>query len=298
MTTQAEIHKLKSEYVAARSIHSRILHETSVDQNSYTYGIALLNVAEIDVLIGAPMEDVQGVCEKAREIFSTRNLATEVMMCDVILADLYLQEGNLLEAKTLFGSYLKSSSRHPEIMSYCLERLGDVSHWGTPNWMSGWTALFLVYSAQRKEKLGIHKALQFLGDAFFAQDDKHTAIALFTVALDGFTQMDVHRSRAECMLRLGDISKGQGDLLKAVELWTTARPLFEQSSQAKQVENIDQRLADVSEDVLEQHRKNLARLAELNAPSGTVDEINDLSDIEDMEGLDLEDETALDPVAL
>jgi hypothetical protein len=158
--------------------------------------------------------------------------------------------------------------------------------------------VFLVHSVRLKEKLGIHKALQFLGDAFFAQDDEHTAINLFTVALEGFTYMDVHHSRAECMLRLGDISKGQGDLLKAVELWTTARPLFEQSSQAKQVDNIDQRLADVGEDVLKQHRKNLACLAELTAPSGTVDEINDLSDIEDMEGLSLEDETALDPVAL
>ncbi|KAJ7877132.1 hypothetical protein B0H13DRAFT_2347294 [Mycena leptocephala] len=55
---------------------------------------------------------------------------------------------------------------------------------------------------------------------------------------------------------------------------------------------------DLGEDVLEQHRKNLAHLAELNAPSGTVDEINDLSDIEDMEGLDLEDESTLDLVAL
>jgi hypothetical protein len=100
------------------------------------------------------------------------------------------------------------------------------------------------------------------------------------------------------MLRLGDISKGHGDLLKAVELWETARPLFEQSSQAKQVEKIDQRLAGVSEDVLEKHRTNLACLAELNAPSQTVDEINNLSDIEGMEGLDLEDEPTLDPVAL
>jgi hypothetical protein len=181
-------------------------------------------------------------------------------------------------------------------MSYCLERLGDASRWSAN--MSSWTTVFLVHSVQRREKLGIHKALQFLGDAFLAQDDGHTAINLFTVALEGFTYMDVHRSRAECMLRLGDISKGQDDLLKALELWTTARPLFEQSSQAKQVENIDQRLGGVSEDVLEQHRKNLAHLAELTAPLETVDEINDLSDIEDMDGLDLEDETTLDPVAL
>jgi hypothetical protein len=159
--------------------------------------------------------------------------------------------------------------------------------------MSGWTTVFLVHSLRQKEKLGIYKALQFLGDTFLSQGDEHTATSLFTVALDGFTKMDVHQSRAECMLRLGDISKGQGDLPKAVELWTTARPLFERSSQAKQVQNIGQRLADVGEDVWEQHRKNLACLAELTAPLGTVDEINDLSDVEDMEGLDLEDETTL-----
>ncbi|KAJ7820048.1 hypothetical protein B0H13DRAFT_1921438 [Mycena leptocephala] len=298
MTNQAETHKLKSEYVVAHSIHLMILQETSVAQDFYAYGVALLNVAEIDVLIGAPMEDVQGGNEKAREIFNTHNLVTEVIVCDVILADLHLREGNLLEAKTLFESCLKSSFTRPDIMFYCYERLGDASRWGASNWMFGWTTVFLVHSVRQKEKLGIYKALQFMGDAFFAQDDKHTAITLFAVALDGFTQMDVHRSRAGCMLRLGDISKGHGDLLKAVELWTTARPLFEQSSQAKQVNNIDQRLADVSEDVLEQHKNNLAHFAELNAPSGTVDEINNLSDIEDMGGLDLEDETTLDPVTL
>jgi tetratricopeptide (TPR) repeat protein len=298
MTIQAETHKVRSEYIVARSIHFMILQETSVDKDSYTYGFAFLNVAEIDVIIGAPKENVQAIYEKARGIFSTCNLVKEITMCDTILADLYLREGNFLPAKTLFESCLKSSVRHPEIMSYCLERLGDMSRWGTPNWMSGWTTVFLVHSLRQKEKLGIHKALQFLGDAFLAQDDEHTAINLFTVALEGFTYMDVHCSRAECMLRLGDISKGHGDLLKAVEHWTTARQLFEQSSQAKQLENIDQRLAGVGEDVLEQYRTNLARLAELNAPSGTVDEISDLSDIEDMEGLDLEDEIAPDPAAL
>jgi hypothetical protein len=164
--------------------------------------------------------------------------------------------------------------------------------------VSSWTTVFFVHSLKSKEKLGINKALEFFGDVFLSQGDEHTGINLFTVALEGFTYMDVHCSRAECMVRLGDISKGQGDLLKAVKLWMTARPLFEQSSQAKQVDNIDQRLAGVDEDVLEKHRTNLACLAELNAPSGTVDKISDLSDIEDMEGLDLEDEIAPDPVAL
>jgi hypothetical protein len=55
------------------------------------------------------------------------------------------------------------------------------------------------------------------------------------------------------MVRLGDIFRGH-NTLKAVELWTTARPLFERSSQAKQVGNVDQKLASVSENVLEEHR--------------------------------------------
>jgi tetratricopeptide (TPR) repeat protein len=242
MTIQAEIHKLKSEYIAAHSIHFRILQETSADQDFNTYALALLNGAEIDAAIGTPKEDVQGVYEKAREIFSTCNLVTGVVMCDAGLADLSLREENFLLAKTLFESCLNSSFGVNEIRSYCLERLGNTSCWGAPNWMSGWTTVFLVHSVQRREKLGIYKALQFLGDVFLAQDDEHTAINLFMVALKGFTYMDVHRSRAECMLRLGDISKEEGDLQKAVELWTTARPLFEKSSQAKQVEKIDHRL--------------------------------------------------------
>ncbi|KAJ7915965.1 hypothetical protein B0H13DRAFT_2323828 [Mycena leptocephala] len=105
--------------------------------------------------------------------------------------------------------------------------------------------------------------------------------------------MDVHHSRAECMLQLGDISKGHGDLFKAVEFWEAARPLFERSSQAEQVQCIDERVANISKDVLKQHRNNLAHLAELNAPSGTLEELeDDLSDIED--NVDIGDEKKFD----
>jgi hypothetical protein len=63
----------------------------------------------------------------------------------------------------------------------------------------------------------------------------------------GFTYMDVHRSRAQCMLRLGDLAKKQGDLSRAVEFWKESRPLFERSVQAKDFAQIDARLGAVEQ---------------------------------------------------
>jgi tetratricopeptide (TPR) repeat protein len=122
MNIQAQTYKLKSEYVKACSIHLRILQETSVAQDFYVYAFALLNVAEIDVSIGAPKEDVQSLYEKARGIFNTAGHVQEITMCDMILADLSLREANFLTAKTLFARCLKLSvGGHSEMMTYCLE---------------------------------------------------------------------------------------------------------------------------------------------------------------------------------
>jgi tetratricopeptide (TPR) repeat protein len=297
MSTQAELHRFKSEYVEAHSIHTRVLKNTSI-QDPYNYGFALFNVTEIDVIIGTPKDDVHRNCDTARKMLNTVGHAEAVTMCDIILADLYLREGDSLAARTIFKRCLKLSLGSSQVTSYCLERLGDASCWGNLVGMSSWTTMFLVNSLKRKEKRGIYKALQSLGDLFLYQNDEHTATSLFTVALEGFTQMDVHRSRAECMLRLGDISMAHGDLLKAVEFWEAARPLFEHSSQAKQVQGIDERIANISENVLEQHRHNLACLAELNAPVGTIEELeDDLSDIEDLDKMDIGNEKELDLIA-
>ncbi|KAJ7620701.1 hypothetical protein DFH06DRAFT_1143808 [Mycena polygramma] len=190
----------------------------------------------------------------------------------------------MLAAKTLFSKCLNwSLGKNADITSSCLERLGDVSRWNSSPDTSSWATVLLAHALKFKEKLLVHKALLSLGQIFHQQADEGTATSLFNVTLEGFTQMDVHRSRAECMLHLGDIHKGHGDLLKAVELWDTARPLFERSSQGKQVKKIDERLASVGGNVLEQHRKSLALLAELNVPSGTIKEVeDDLWDTEDM----------------
>jgi len=100
-------------------------------------------------------------------------------------------------------------------------------------------------------EIALHKALRCLGDFFVSEGDVYTAHNLFVVALDGFTYMDIHRSRADCMLRLGDIAQNGGDLVKAVEFWKEARPLFERSSQAKDILKIDNRLALVEQEISE-----------------------------------------------
>jgi tetratricopeptide (TPR) repeat protein len=283
MNQQAEIHLMKSEYLEAHSIQSQILRECPLHWDPPNHAFALLNLAEIGLSINAPKHAVQQDIERAKKIFILSELIVEIAVCDMPLADLHLREGDISTAKTLFKTCLRACN-HSQIKSYCLERLGNTRHWGASGQMSSWTTVYLAHSIKFKEKLGINKALQFLGDIFLAQADEDTAVSLFTNALEGFTYMDVHRSRAECMLRLGDIAKEHDDLCKAVEFWDAAMPLFECSSQAKQVENIAERLARVPKDVVEQHKLNLARLAEMNAPTDIVEEAeDDLSDIEDLQ---------------
>jgi tetratricopeptide (TPR) repeat protein len=280
---QAEVHKCKSEYSEAWKICTKLV-QISTDRDPYNHATALLNLAEIEVLMGIVKHDVQRNIELARSMFTIHGHEPSIIYCDTTLADLYLREWDLLRAKTLFEKSLKLAPEHSEINSFCFERLGNINSWGPDESIPGWTTIFLVHSLKSQLKLHICKALQFFGQLLLMQNNENTAISLFTAALEGFASMDVHRSRAECMLRLGDISNSHGDQLKAVELWHTARPLFERSSQAKQVQCVDEKLACIGSDVLEQHNKNIAHLVELIVPSGNP------CDIEDEEQVELADE--------
>jgi tetratricopeptide (TPR) repeat protein len=228
MNTQAEVHKCKSEYSEAWKINTK-LFQISTDR-AYWHAIALLNLAGIGVSIGAQKHDVERNIDLARSIFTTLNIKSWEISCDDTLADLYIREDDLPAAKRLFKRCLKLATEHSEIKLFCFERLGNISSRGANESTPVWTTIFLIHSLKCKQPLQVYKALQFFGDTFLHQKDEDTAITLFTVALEGFTYMDVHRSRAECMVRLGDISNRCGDLLKAVEFWNTARPLFERSS--------------------------------------------------------------------
>ncbi|KAJ7799192.1 hypothetical protein B0H14DRAFT_3788484 [Mycena olivaceomarginata] len=290
MNIQAEVHTRKSEYTQARDIYTNMLQKVSANQNAFWHALALANIAEIGLSMGVHQDLIQRDISDARAIFGTVGFKTGAKGCDPILAALYVRENDLLAAKLLFEKCLKLNPDN-QIESFCLEWLANVSQWGAAYSLVRWTTVFLAHSVKYKKKLQVHKAIQFFGDLFLTQGDESNAINLFTVALEGFAYMDVHRSRAECMLRLGDISQSHGDLLKAMELWDSARPLFEHSSQAQQVENIDCRIGGLGQEIQLQHRENIAKLGQLNTPSSTADKVeDDQVDTENLEYMS-EDET-------
>ncbi|KAJ7024845.1 hypothetical protein C8F04DRAFT_1192017 [Mycena alexandri] len=276
-TLLGEIQSHKSQYAEAHSLHNQVAQAAVNDP--FPLGISLMNIVDIEVSMGTAKHEIQRKINEAQTISKVIGNIKLSTMCDIVQAGLNLREGDM--STVLFCKCLRASwGNDSELVSQCLERLGDVSCWINGPHESTWSTVLLAHSLKQKEKLGIHKGLQFIGDVFLQENDEVTAISLFTLALQGFTAMDVHRSRAECMIRLGDISEKNGDLLNALELWELARPLFVHSSQTKQIQAIDERMSGVNEDVKEQYQ-NQVRLVELSVPAGKVTEVEEVdSEIE------------------
>ncbi|KAJ7136224.1 hypothetical protein C8R46DRAFT_1322409 [Mycena filopes] len=266
MESLGEVHKLKSEYEEPHKIHSHILQE-ALAHNPHRHGFALLNLAEVEVAMGVPNSVIQQKLHAVQVITNNNGETLLKKASEIIQADLNLREGNM-SALSLFCKCLRWAwANNSELVALCLESLGDSSRWEGFHHDSSWSTIFLVHSLKHKERLGTHKALQFIGDIFLNDGDVATATSLFILALDSFTQMDVHRSRAECLIRLGDISKQNANPSKALELWKMAKPLFERSSQAKRVADIEKRVAEME---LSEKMK-LVKLAQLTAPAGKVE---------------------------
>ncbi|KAJ7368932.1 hypothetical protein DFH08DRAFT_983522 [Mycena albidolilacea] len=264
--SQAEYHLLKSEYAQARNIYIKIVETSSPDQNVDSYANAFLNIALVDIKIGGDAEDVYYELSKARDIFSAHNIEIGNLSCCMVQADLELREKKFDTAKSKFLESLESGGRNNEIQTLCLERLADIRAWPASTWQSRWPVIYCAYAYKSKEKLALHKALLFLGDVFIADNDEETATNAYIVALEGFTYMDIHQSRAQCMIRLGDLAEGQGHISEAIAFWEEARPLFEWSLQAKDVAQIDARLSTTEK----AHQKALLELVTSHAPVHSV----------------------------
>ncbi|KAJ7451367.1 hypothetical protein FB451DRAFT_1525746 [Mycena latifolia] len=195
-TTIAEAHEAKSEYTEARNIHASIAEKTSAQKVPWNYALSLLNIASIDVVTGKPAAEVCFNLDKAKEIFTAI----------VELASLKLRERNIPEAKTLFQDSLNSQwvlwKDLPMLAAGPLMKSSGPQDglWYTWLMPRGCSGRFIFT-----------RHFNFQGDGFMLLGDEDTAQSLFEVALEAFTGMDIHRSRGDCMLRLGDIEKERGD---------------------------------------------------------------------------------------
>ncbi|KAJ7302602.1 hypothetical protein DFH08DRAFT_826484 [Mycena albidolilacea] len=264
---QAEIHLAKFEYAEARRLYSQMVETTSPDHNAHACASALLNIAEIDIMIGQPAQDVDNNLSKAKVLFSSMNMQKGIIFCDMLWADVECRVGKT--AKILETLHSAWGKEH-QIMSFCLERLSNVNAWQSAGSQSRWPVVYLGYAHKSKDKLALHKALLYLGDVFISHDDEETAQNLWIVALEGFTSMDVHCSRAQCMLHLGDLAEKRGEISAAIEFWKSARPLFERSLQAKDVAQIDLRLAALEE----AHQSVLTTITGLHPPILLLDQLS------------------------
>ncbi|KAJ6451071.1 hypothetical protein C8R45DRAFT_946470 [Mycena sanguinolenta] len=265
---QAEIHLLKSEYAQAQSIFSKIVETMSDKQTPDIYANAPLNISYIDCQTGGAVANIRKNLDMAVKIFKNTAHSKGIVACKVAEACMNMREHFFELAQIKFQDCLHC--RHVDVESLCLEHLANIMAWPDTEWQSRWPVVYLCFAFKSQEKLALHKALLFVGDVFVVNEDENTAIALYTVALEGFTYMDVHQSRAQCMLRLGDLAYKRGDTTTATVHWKTAQPLFKQSLQAKDVAQIDSRLASVEE----AHEKALVTLASLEAPTQSLDEIS------------------------
>jgi tetratricopeptide (TPR) repeat protein len=271
LSTMAEAYYQKSEYAEARKIYMDMENAISDQELPTAHALAILSTTRIDIMIGESTDHILQIVDNAKRIFVAKGSFCNLVMCDIILANLELQRGNAAMAKLLLCQSFKTRCCK-RLITASVEELANLNNWGISDidWVSGWATIFLGYALKYEDKFATHKALCNLGDIFMADGDLNTAFGLFTVALEGFTWMDVHQSRAECMLRLGKISQHRGRLEEAIAFWKAAGPLFERSSQAKDVAHINTLVSSLEQEAEQKHTEHLAHLTTFGAPNTLV----------------------------
>ncbi|KAJ7741605.1 hypothetical protein B0H14DRAFT_473839 [Mycena olivaceomarginata] len=244
---EADTYQFKTEYAEARHILEAILKQTSAALSPVIHAYALVNIVSLDFMIGNCTDIVSQNLQTAAAAFKHAHYPRGISLCEVLYADERRHKGDTRGARAEYmRAFADAYGPDGEIACYCLIRLADSSVNSGPEDFEDierWATVFLAFAmrAASRSMLTVHQALRCLGDVLVQRGMSNEALSILTVALEGFTWMDVHQSRAECMRTMGQVHFGRGELSKARTLWKEARPLFERSLQTKAVANIDHR---------------------------------------------------------
>ncbi|KAJ7245277.1 hypothetical protein C8J57DRAFT_1725305 [Mycena rebaudengoi] len=260
LSQQAEIHLLKSEYLESRKLQVAIA--SSCQPTSHDAILANLNIVCIDIATGADQKIVHQNLDNCKfhwKAFYATRARRICLGADYGAAELRLRDGPHGAAREMFEKcFTQSQDISTEQALLCLERLADYSTgMNSISTTLQWAGVFLSLASKCKDKHQTMQALRCLGKIFSAEGDNETALSVFNVALAGFTFMDVHHWRADCMVHIGDILNNCGEVMMAVKLWKAARPLFNRSSQMKDIIKIDAKLAEVDSALLDKYEEQL-----------------------------------------
>ncbi|KAJ7806530.1 hypothetical protein B0H14DRAFT_2610376 [Mycena olivaceomarginata] len=250
MSAEGEAYQLKTEYSEARNIYKLILSRTSPALSPVEYAHALLNIALLDILTGASPDIVSGNIDVAMTLFRNGQYHRGIPLCDYGRAELQLREGNMVGARAQYVRIFTSLQGNDGWADSARPLHGDEE-------VARWAVVFFAFA--------MHPMLSGASEMFSpGRGMEDAALNIFVIALEGFTRMDVHQSRAECMQTMGDIYIRRGELSKASTFWMDARPLFERSLQTKGVVEIDRRLIEVEQ----YHKAGVSeQLSKLNVPT-------------------------------
>ncbi|KAJ7817671.1 hypothetical protein B0H14DRAFT_3741639 [Mycena olivaceomarginata] len=242
---KAEIHFQKTEYTEARRLTERVVRMTGRHCSPYFHANAVRTLAQIDIITGVEDSVLQTLIA-ARELAKELRWPHALVMCDISQCELDIRSGNGAKAYTSLKCLVTNAELDAEVMFLTLESLGELSHGlcGVDETF-GWATTYFAFARKTQDLGHTYQALRYLGDTFLAQGDEETALNVFQTVLDGSTKMDVHRRRADCMSRIGDILLCRDDLVRAKGMWETARPLFVRSSRAKDATTVESKLAQL-----------------------------------------------------
>ncbi|KAJ7831312.1 hypothetical protein B0H14DRAFT_2804975 [Mycena olivaceomarginata] len=267
MNIEGDAYQEKTDYAKARHVHGLILGRTSVAISPVEHAYSRVNIAFLDIVTGAAVEIVLHNLEAAASILQNMQETRGVLICELTRADLQRREAEEFGVGAKYiHLFITTQIEENELAMLTLQRLADSTYpVHAAAEVARWAVVFLAFALRSsvRNMLGAHQALKSLGDVLSHQGIDNDALNILTVALEGFTWMDVHQSRAECMRSIGDLHMRHCEFSKASTFWKEARPLFEVSLQAKSIAGIDHRLAELDQ---QQQQGNQDRLLNVNMP--------------------------------
>jgi hypothetical protein len=236
----------KSEYDEARTLYEGVARMSDQDRHPYFHTNGLLKMVKIDQTVGRDEAHVLHGLAVAKQAVVRLDWKQGMLFCERLMAGVHLARGDIAAAREGYISCFQSTRVGYMLpgMMQCLEMLGDLRHgMSDVETTFHWAGTFFAAVRVWHNVVLTYQALRCLGDIFLAEGDDETALNVFSAVLEGATEMDVHRRRADCMVRIGDILMARGNAAEATKMWRDARPLFIRSSQMKDAASVDVRLA-------------------------------------------------------